>query len=84
MLFHIERASDSHADFDKAKPPIFGASLRVITTKSGCECFHWVIEVNSIEKLSELGKYARNKIIVDFNNDYWRMPKLLIYDDYIE
>ena len=84
MLFHIERVSDSYKDFDKTKPPISGASLRVATTKSGTECFHWVVEVNSIEELAELGKRAKSRIIVDFFNNYWRMPKLLIYDDYIE
>lgn len=84
MLFHIERASDSYKDFDKTKPPISGASLRVVTTKSGTECFHWVIEANSIEELAELGKRAKSRIVVDFNDDYYRMPELLIYDDYIE
>lgn len=84
MLFHIERVSDSHVDFYKEKPPISGALLRTVTTKWGSECFHWVIEVNSIEEFAELGKRAKNKIIVDFNDGYYRMPELLIYDDYIE
>ena len=84
MLFHIERASDSYVDFDKAKPPISGASLSAVTTASGHECFHWMIEVNSIKELSELGKCTKSRIIVDFNDNYWRMPELLIYDDYIE
>lgn len=84
MLFHIERASDHYVGLEKAKPPISGALLKAITTIDGCERFHWIIEANSIEKLSELGKCARNEIIVNFNNDYWRMPTLLIYDDYIE
>lgn len=84
MLFHIERASDSRVDFDKAKPPISEASLRKVVTKSGCECLHWVFEANSIEELSKLGNRTGSRIVVDFNDDYWGMLELLIYDAYIE
>ena len=84
MLFHIERASDFHVDFEKTNPPISGAFLRVVITKSGAEYSHWVIEVNSLEELAKLGECAKSRIIIDFNGSYWRMPKLLIYDDYIE
>ena len=84
MMLFSKRASDFSVDFDKTKPPISGAFPRMVVTKSGRVCFHWVIEANSIEELAELGQCAESRIVVDFNDDYWRMPELLIYDDYIE
>ncbi len=84
MLFHIKRVSDSYVEFDKEKPPISGALPKKVVTTSGRECFHWVIKVNSLEELAELGERAKSRIIIDFNDNYYRMPELLIYDDYIE
>ena len=91
MKFHIERASG-------AEPPYEGAVLvdnstgKVITEENPSDYYfpprrrknksHYEIEIRSFEELVKLASLDEHGIIID--TFYTPIPRITIYDDYIE
>jgi hypothetical protein len=81
MEFRIERASGTSEKF----PPIHAAHRKVVETskKHGWKDESWVIDIKDLKELVEMCKESEESFIV-FADDDEEMPRILIYDDYLE
>jgi hypothetical protein len=76
MQFIITRAS---AFFENSKQPIDGAELRMVDNEP-----YWIYTVSTLEELVKLVDSVGNSIIVSSADNPLNIPKLLIYDGYLE